>query len=90
MLAVLGVILYGIGSSSCTVGIPVWAGDLDRRERFASNVRHMQITYAAGAMVFASAPGIIADHFGSYEPYYGIFALLTFFATICIVIAYRK
>lgn len=90
LLAVLGVTLYGIGSSSCTVGIPVWAGDLDRSDRFASNVRHMQITYAAGAMIFASAPGIIADHFGSYTPYYGVFALLTIFATVCIVIAYTR
>ena len=89
LLAILGVTLYGIGSSSCTVGIPVWASDLDRSDRFADNVRHMQITYAAGAMAFASVPGIIADKTGSYTPYYGIFAVLTFFAAICIVIAYR-
>lgn len=89
ILAVVAAFLFGIGSPVCTVGIPVWAGDLDSNERYADNVRHMQLIYAAGAMIFASLPGVIADALGSYIPYYGIFAVLTATAAVCMALVYN-
>ena len=89
-LAIIAVILFGLGSPVCTVGIPVWAGDLDSYERYADNVRHMQLIYAAGAMIFASVPGIIADITGSYTLYYSLFAILTVAAAVCIALVYKS
>ena len=88
-MAIIAVVMFGLGSPVCTVGIPVWAGDLDGYEHYADNVRHMQLIYAAGAMLFASVPGIIADLCGSYVPYYIMFAFLTAVAAFCIALVYK-
>lgn len=89
-LAMTAVFLYGLGSPICTVGIPVWAGDLSSPEKYPTTVRNLQLIYAAGAMIFATMPGIIADHLGSYIPVYGLFACLVAFSAICLAAAYAQ
>lgn len=89
-VAVIAVVLYGLGSPVCTVGIPIWAGDLSSPEKYPDTVRNLQLIYAAGAMVFATMPGIIADHLGSYVPVYALFACMLIAATICLVTAYTQ
>lgn len=88
-LAMLSVILLGIGYPISTVGIPVWAGDLTGADRFADTVRKMQLCYAAGAMVFASVPGIMADRLGGYIPVYAVFAALAVVSLLCLIVVYR-
>ena len=90
LVAVTAVVLFGLGSPVCTVGIPVWAGDLGGYEHYADNVRRMQLIYAAGAMLFASVPGITADICGSYIPYYIMFAFMTAAAAVCIALVYKS
>ena len=50
----------------------------------------MQLIYAAGAMVFASVPGIMADHLGGYIPTYALFGSLTIVTAICLTIVYKR
>ncbi|MBQ9014644.1 MAG: MFS transporter [Firmicutes bacterium] len=88
-LATVSVIIFGIGSPICTVGIPVWAGDLVSEEHYSETVRRLQLIYAAGAMVFATMPGILADLLGSYIPVYGLFAAMILAAFACLAGAYR-
>ncbi len=87
-LAMTAVVFYGLGSPVCTVGIPVWAADLSSPEKYPAAVRNLQLIYAAGAMVFATMPGIMADHLGSYIPVYVLFACLVIVATFCLTAAY--
>ena len=89
-LAVMAVFLFGVGSPVCTVGIPIWAGDLSSPDRYPRTVRNLQLIYAAGAMVFASAPGVIADYLGSYIPVYALFAVCIIGAGACLCMAYRR
>ncbi len=89
-LAITAVSLYGLGSSICTVGIPVWAGDLSSPEKYPTTVRNLQLIYAAGAMIFATMPGIIADQLGSYIPVYALFASLVVASVVCLVAAYAQ
>ena len=89
-LAMTAVFLYGLGSPICTVGIPVWAGDLSSPEKYPTTVRNLQLIYAAGAMIFATMPGIIADHLGSYIPVYALFACLVVASVVCLVAAYAQ
>ena len=88
-LAAVAVFLFGVGSPVCTVGIPVWAGDLSEPKDYPKTVRNLQLIYAAGAMLFASTPGVIADHLGSYIPVYAIFAISLAGTAICLIAAYR-
>ena len=88
-LAAIAVFLFGVGSPVCTVGIPVWAGDLSEPKDYPKTVRNLQLIYAAGAMLFASTPGVIADHLGSYIPVYAIFAISLAGTAICLIAAYR-
>ena len=88
-LAAIAVFLFGVGSPVCTVGIPVWAGDLSEPKDYPKTVRNLQLIYAAGAMLFASTPGVIADHLGSYIPVYAIFAISLAGTAVCLIAAYR-
>lgn len=89
-LALAAAVLFGMGCPISTVGIPIWAGDLVSQEHYADTLRRLQLIYAAGAMIFATMPGIIADHMGSYVPVYGLFALMLAAAFCCLAAAYRK
>lgn len=89
-LALVAAVLFGMGCPISTVGIPIWAGDLVSQEHYADVLRRLQLIYAAGAMLFATMPGIIADHLGSYVPVYGLFALMLAGAFCCLIAAYRK
>ena len=88
-LAATAVVIFGIGCPISTVGIPVWSGDLVSEEHYSETVRRLQLIYAAGAMIFATMPGILADLFGSYVPVYGIFAAMTLTAFAYLAGAYR-
>ena len=56
---------------------------------YPKTVRNLQLIYAAGAMLFASTPGVIADHLGSYIPVYAIFAISLAGTAVCLIAAYR-
>lgn len=89
-LAMAAAVVFGIGCPISTVGIPVWAGDLVSEEHYSETVRRLQLIYAAGAMVFATMPGFLADLLGSYVPVYGILAAMACAAFVCLAAAYRE
>ena len=43
-----------------------------------------------GALLFASVPGMMADHFGRYIPAYMLFSVLLVFNLILIMWAYKE
>ena len=89
-VAVGASVAFGIGGSISTVGIPVWTGELVSQDHYSDTVRRLQLVYAAGAMIFATTPGAIADLLGSYVPVYGLFALLVLLTFFCLTGAYHS
>lgn len=82
---------YGFGLSLTTVGLTAWAGDLSTPEQYDATIRRFQIGYSAGALLFSSLPGILADRFGgSYVPAYIFFTGCAVFVVLSVQWLYVK
>lgn len=89
-ICIAAAIGLGVGYPITTIGIPVWSNDMVTQDNYAKTVRRLQVIYAAGALIFASIPGILADIFsGSYIPAYILFTVLMALATVFSVLAYK-
>ena len=84
------VLALGIGYPIATIGPSVWANDMSSPDRYPTVIRRLQVFYAGGALVFASVPGILAYHFGSYLPAYMLFSAFLAAALLFIALAYRE
>lgn len=89
VLCVFTVLCLGMGYPIATMGPSVWANDLAEPEKYPVVVRRLQVIYAGGALVFASVPGILADHLGGYIPAYLLFTVLIGLTLVCIALSYR-
>lgn len=89
VLCVFTVLCLGVGYPIATMGPSVWANDLAEPEKYPVVVRRLQVIYAGGALVFASVPGILADHLGGYIPAYLLFTILIGLTLVCIALSYR-
>lgn len=83
-------ILLGIGAAICTVGPPLWAGELAPAEEYARTVKWLQVFYNLGGIVFNVVPGIIADRTGEYKTSFFLFAAMMLSALLLLLWAYRK
>lgn len=91
VLGLTAVAVLGVGYSVSTIGPSIWAGDLSSEMEFPKTMRTFQIFYSLGALITASVPGILADHFlGSYVPAYVMFTAMALIASLLIVGAYVK
>lgn len=91
VLGLTAVAVLGVGYSVSTIGPSIWAGDLSSEMEFPKTMRTFQIFYSLGALITASVPGILADHFsGSYVPAYVMFTAMALIASLLIVAAYVK
>ena len=89
-VTLLTVLFLGVGYPICTIGPSIWANDMSSSDRYPTVVRRLQVIYAGGALVFASVPGILADHFGSYIPAYVLFSAAMALTLVCVALAYRE
>jgi MFS family permease len=76
-VAILAMIISGIGLPLATVGISIFAADLSRPADFTRVLQVFQVLYMVGSMVFGVVPGILADHTGSYVPFFVLCVILT-------------
>lgn len=88
-LALVNILCLGIGYPIATMGPSVWANDLADPARYSVVIRRLQVIYAGGALVFASLPGILADHFGGYLPAYLLFSAINVLTLAFVALAYR-
>lgn len=88
-LALVNILCLGIGYPIATMGPSVWANDLADPARYSVVIRRLQVIYAGGALVFASLPGILADHFGGYFPAYLLFSAINVLTLAFVALAYR-
>lgn len=80
----------GAGMCVCTVGLPVWAGDLADPAGHARTVQRFQTAYSIGALLFSPVPGMVADRWGSYLPSYVIFTIQAAAILVILQLAYGK
>jgi MFS family permease len=91
VLSLAAAFTLGFGYSVSTIGPSIWAGDLSSEFEFSKTVRTFQIFYSLGALITASVPGILADHFGgSYVPAFVMFTVMSVVASVLIIGAYIK
>lgn len=83
-------VCLGVGMCVCTVGLPVWAGDLTDPEQHARTVQRFQTAYSIGALAFSPLPGIVADVWGSYVPSYVLFTVQAAAILVILQLAYCK
>ena len=84
------VLLLGIGAPLCTMGPPLWAGDLAPAEEYAKTVKWLQIFYNLGGIVFSVVPGIIADRTGEYKSSFFLFAAMMAVGLGILLWCYRR
>lgn len=89
-VAILSVLLYGLGNCMGTVGLTAYAEDLSSPEEFAGTLQLYQFAYPLGALLFGQLPGLIADHTGSYRLFFAVLAGLSVFSFSVIQLSYRK
>lgn len=89
-LAMVNAVIIAIGYPLATIGPSVWAADMSSPDEYPRVLRKMQLIYAAGAMVFAGMPGVLADMTGTYISAYGVFAAMLVLTIACIVFAYNE
>jgi len=90
-LCIITAILMGVGFPIATVGISVWAADMSSLDKYPEVLRRFQIFYAAGALLFSSSPGVIADVLGrGYIPSYIMFSVMLIINLVFILCAYRE
>lgn len=80
----------GMGMCVCTVGLPVWAGDLTDPAVHARTVQRFQTAYSVGALLFSPVPGMVADAFGGYRPAYVGFTVQAVVILVILQLAYQK
>ena len=89
-LAMVSVLMFGMGNCMGTVGLTVYAEDLASAEEFASTVQRYQFAYPLGALLFGTVPGLLADATGNYRAFYALMAATCLFAYVVIRLQYRK
>ena len=89
-MAMLSMILYGLGLAYPTIGLTVYAEDLCSVEEFEDKVREYQMCYTLGSLTFSPIVGILADLTGSYVLFYLIAAALGIVALAIIEQNYKR
>lgn len=69
-IAMLSMILYGLGLAYPTIGLTVYAEDLCSVDEFEDKVREYQMCYTLGSLTFSPIVGILADATGNYMLFY--------------------
>lgn len=82
-LAILSMLCMGLGLPISTVGFSSMAADLSTPAHYPSSLRAFQLCYMIGTFATGPIPGMIADRWGSYVPFYYI---LTFFAILTLIL----
>lgn len=80
----------GAGSPIYNVGPPLWAADLASGEYYAKTLKHLQIFYNLGGILFTVVPGLIADHTHEYKSSFLLFAVMMAAALLILLWAYRR
>ena len=88
MICILLTLTMGIGYAITTLGPSIWAGDMASKNFYAKVIRKLQISYQAGALIFSTVPGILADLLGSYIPAYILFVVFMTISMIMVTVSY--
>ena len=87
--AYLFAILLGYRPALATVSLPIWAGDLFRKESFAVILTSIQVTLNLGSSIGMVLMGFLFDATGEYRVSFSLTFLFTTIAFICVQGLYR-
>lgn len=83
-------IITGLGCPISTLGIAMWTKEVSSPLHFPENLRKLQTCHQLGGLIFANAPGMLADLTGSYIPSYMLFSALGITSFLIIQTIYVK
>ncbi len=83
-------VLLGLGASLFNVGPPLWAADLSSKDHYPKTLKHLQIFYNLGGILFTVVPGLIADRTNEYKSSYLLFAGMMLLALLILLWAYSQ
>ncbi len=89
-VAVASMGLLGLGLPLSTVGLSVFAADFSGEQTHAKVLRHFQMAYMAGGLLFGPVPGMLADAEGSYVPAYVVLSVCAAVAMALVQITYKR
>ncbi len=84
------IICMGFGYAVTTMSSTIWSNDIANKSNYSVVIRRLQTAQQAGALVFSTVPGALADRFGSYMPAYALFTIFTALSLIMISISYNQ
>lgn len=79
-----------LGCPISTLGIAMWTKDMSSPANFPENLRKLQTCHQLGGLIFANAPGMLADLTGSYIPSYMLFSVLGMISYVIVQGIYTK
>ncbi|HYE09340.1 MAG TPA: MFS transporter, partial [Patescibacteria group bacterium] len=81
--------LLGMGPALATVSLPIWTGDLFRKESFAAILTSIQITLNLGSSIGVVLMGLLFDLTGEYRVSFSLTFLFVMITFICMQGLYR-
>ena len=88
--AVASMGFLGLGLPLSTVGLSVFAADFSNAKTHGKLLRHFQMAYMAGGLLFGPVPGMMADAAGSYIPAYVVLSVCAAAAMALVQATYRR
>ena len=82
--------MLGFGFAVTTVGISLWAVELNDASSYEKTLKVFQIIIAIGGIALGLVPGFVYEHFGDYRLAYEGFGVLAIISVICLTLAYRR
>ena len=83
-------VFTGLGCPISTLGIAMWTKEVSSPKHFPQNLKTLQTCHQLGGLIFANAPGMLADLTGSYLPSYMLFSCLGLISFVIIQSIYAK
>lgn len=90
VINVLIVAFMGIGYAITTLSSTIWSNDIANKNNYPIVIRRLQIAQQAGALLFSTVPGALADIFGNYMPAYALFTVLLIVSLFFVVVSYKQ
>ncbi|MBQ3122871.1 MAG: MFS transporter [Firmicutes bacterium] len=83
------IICMGFGYAITTLSSTIWSNDIANKSNYSVVIRRLQTAQQAGALIFSTVPGALADIFHSYMPAYALFTVFMALSLIMISISYK-
>lgn len=73
-----------------TVGMPIWASELADEKGCVSMLKKLQSLATVGGILMGPVPGLLADAYGNFKPFYAVEGLCLIYALFAVQLVYAR